>query len=139
MIQIERVHCAKRVAQVAAMIDAAPRTEVPFCGADFARWSVLNLDSSRVLVAIGLVDSVPAGFFIAFGPWELEKDVWVFWAYIVPKYRATLLVQKGIGFLKAWARSFGPRTEIKFETNRPRACRRLFQISSVRSKVTVEV
>jgi len=138
VIELERVTSSRQFDAIISLILRATREEVPFTVEQFCHWALRSLDDPNVLVFVGRVDGKAAGFCICFGPWELDRDVFVFQAYAAPGFRCTNLLQKGIKYIKTWARSVGAEG-LNFETPRPRAWNRLLNKKSTKTKVHVEV
>lgn len=112
--------------------------EIPFSGKAFYHWAEKSLLDPNTLILICLSNKNPVGFVIAFGPWELESGVFVFFAYVRADCRCGGPVWVGLDFLRGWARGRGAK-QINFETNRPRAWRGILDRSWNKSKVMKEI
>lgn len=122
--RVNRIEIPEHAEMVARLIRTAPVGEMDFTAGDFLAWVEKSLPNENILVAAFLWEHRPVGFVIAFGPWEMDRRVWVFQAFCCKPYRATPLVRDGIEYVQAWARECGA-TGVAFQTTRPRAWSKL--------------
>lgn len=135
---IIRIEDYSEIRPVVKLIREAPEGELGFSAADFLWWAGRKTQFIDTLLLLGKEQGEAAGFLIAFAPWELEKGVYVFQAYIAPKWRGkTRLLRMGVACVRAWARHVGAK-DLNFETNRPRAWNRLLD-SVVKTKLRRKV
>jgi len=138
-IEIERIRSFDKIGPVLELVSET-ETELVFSAADFLLWAREGISHPNAMVGLVSVGRDPAAFFVAFGPWPLDRHVFVLQAYILPEWRNTAVLQAGLDYLRHWQKETGA-CGIAFQTRRPRPWMRMLKPMAKRTfyNVVMEV